>query len=80
MPIVGICQGAKTLIVSWDRNVEFATREDDTQGAHLRLPLRRWARQTECAEVAGRTRAYQSNDLQESPEDETNGENDCHDE
>lgn len=30
MPMVGICQGAKWLIVSWDRNVGFATREGDT--------------------------------------------------
>lgn len=31
MPIVGIYQGARRLIVSWDRNVEFATREDDSR-------------------------------------------------
>lgn len=80
MPIVGICHGAKKPIVSWDRNVEFATRRNDTQDAPLRLRLRRWVVQTACAEVAGRIRAYQSDDLQESPEDETNGEKDCHDE
>lgn len=80
MPIVGICQGAKRLIVSWNRNVEFATREDDAQGAPLRLLLRRRTGHIGCAEIASRIRAYQSNDLQESPEDETNGEKDCHDE
>lgn len=42
--------------------------------------MRRQTAQLECAEVATRIRAYQSNDLQESPEDETDGEKYCHDE
>lgn len=50
--------------------MEFATREDDTGCAFCAC---------DCAEVASRIRAYQSNDLHESPEDETDGEKDSHD-
>lgn len=51
MPIVGICQGAERLIVSWDRNVGFATREDDSR---VRLCA------SDCADGLGKLNALRS--------------------
>lgn len=51
MPIVGIYQGANRLIVSWDRSVGFATREDDSRVRHCA---------SECADGLGISNALRS--------------------
>lgn len=80
MPIVGICQGAKRLMsAGLKRGLCDSRRRHSDASLHLRLRLR--SGQPECAGVASRMGAYyQSEDLQESPEDEADGEKDCHDE